>query len=61
MYIGGWGVSPTGNSSRFVSCVRARVRARGAVCKVGFGKNSHAHALSLFPFGLAAFSLFPVE
>ena len=41
--------------------VRACVRARGAVCKVGFGKKRYPRALSLFPFGLAAFSLFPVE
>ena len=50
-------MSPTGKSFRFVSCVRACVRARGAVCKVGFGKKSHPDALYLFPFSLAAFSL----
>ena len=51
------GVSPTGKSFRFVSCVRAR----GVVCKVGFGKKRDPGPLSLFPFGLAAFSLFPIE
>ena len=60
MYVGGWG----GESNREIvsfRVVRACVRARGAVCKVGFGKKSHPDALSLFPFGLAAFSLSPVE
>ena len=59
--IGGWG----GESNREIvsfRVVRACVRARGAVCKVGFGKKTHPFrsvALSLFPFGIAAFSLFP--
>ena len=62
LYIEGSG----GESNREIvsfRVVRACVRARGAVCKVGFGKKRYPffRPLSLFPFGLAAFSLFPVE
>ena len=44
-------MSPTGKSFRFVSCVRA-------VCMSSqIQEKSQARPLSLFPFGLAAFSL----
>ena len=49
IYIGGWGVSPTGKSFRFVSCVRACVRAVLLVRSVSAQKL--IHSLSLFPFG----------
>ena len=57
--VGGWG----GESNREIvsfRVVRACVRARGADSEVGFGRKER-YRFSLFPFGIAAFSLFPVE
>ena len=61
IYVGGWGVSPTGKSFRFVSYVRACVRAVLYVRSDSAKKLIRSVALSLFPFGLAAFSLSLVE
>ena len=57
LYIGGWG----GESNREIvsfRVVRACVRARGAVCKVGFGKKTDPFRRP-FPFPFWSRSLFP--
>ena len=56
IYIGGWGVSPTGKSFRFVSCVRACVRAVPYVWSIPVKKLIRS---APFPFPFWSRSLFP--
>ena len=51
--IGGWGVSPTGKSFRFVSCVRAR-----GGCRVRSGQKDKV-VRDRFPFSLFPTAAFP--